>query len=66
VDAPKKNLVRSLPGQGSEFGTRAELMAIAPRLREENIALNRELKALQERCQSLESSRADGVRELEL
>ncbi|MDR2436412.1 MAG: LysM peptidoglycan-binding domain-containing protein [Puniceicoccales bacterium] len=62
VDTAKKNFIRSLPGQGSEFGTRAELMAIAARLREENIALKRALRAAQERCQSLESSLADGAK----
>ena len=62
VDTAKKNFIRSLPGQGGEFGTRAELMEIAGRLREENIALKRALRAAQERCQSLESSRVDGVK----
>jgi nucleoid-associated protein YgaU len=59
VDTAKKNFVRNLPGQSGEFETHAELMEIAGRLREENIALKRALRVAQERCQLLESRHAD-------
>jgi LysM repeat protein len=59
IDTAKKNFIRSLPGQSDGLETHAELIEIARRLREENIALKRALRAAQERSQLLESSRAE-------
>jgi nucleoid-associated protein YgaU len=60
VDTAKKNFVRSLPGHGSDLSMHTELLEIARRLREENVALKRALREVQKRCQSLEFRREDG------
>jgi hypothetical protein len=62
IDTAKKQFIRSLPGHHSELGTRVELIDIAQRLREENIALRQALREAQERCRLLEARGVGDVR----
>jgi hypothetical protein len=59
INTAKKNFVRSLPGHGSELGARTELIEIAGRLREENVALKRALREAQKQGQLIEFRRVD-------
>ncbi|MDR1255509.1 MAG: LysM peptidoglycan-binding domain-containing protein [Puniceicoccales bacterium] len=55
IDTAKKKFIRSLPGHHCELNAHVELMEVARRLREENIALKHRLRGFEERCKLLES-----------
>ncbi|MDR0595289.1 MAG: LysM peptidoglycan-binding domain-containing protein [Puniceicoccales bacterium] len=50
INTAKKKFIRSLPGHHCELDAHVELVEIAKHLREENVALKRKLREMQEKC----------------
>ncbi|MDR0679836.1 MAG: LysM peptidoglycan-binding domain-containing protein [Puniceicoccales bacterium] len=54
INTAKKKFIRSLPGHHCELDTHVELVEIAKHLREENVALKRKLREVQEKYSQFE------------
>ncbi|MDR0715322.1 MAG: LysM peptidoglycan-binding domain-containing protein [Puniceicoccales bacterium] len=54
INTAKKKFIHSLPGHHCELNAHVELVEIAKHLREENVALKRKLREVQEKCSQFE------------